>query len=221
MESQLFGHRRGSFTGAVDHRNGVFALAHTGTLFIDEISELALPLQAKLLRVIQAHEFVKVGGSKLIRTDIRLITASNKALREAWRSVDTGSSRAQNSSFTHLGNVRNRTVTLAALVKKKAGARAGRCPQPEGRAPRRALRASPGGFRERARASPGVVSGFAETAAGPIGRSLWPPLGDTLPGSGRDPAEPSGSAPPSGSGCSRRADLAALVDLRSRGAANR
>jgi len=83
MESQLFGHRRGSFTGAVDHRNGVFALAHTGTLFIDEISELALPLQAKLLRVIQAHEFVKVGGSKLIRTDIRLITASNKALREA------------------------------------------------------------------------------------------------------------------------------------------
>ncbi len=82
MESQLFGHRRGSFTGAVEHRNGVFALAHTGTLFIDEISELPLPLQAKLLRVIQAHEFVKVGGSKLIRTDIRLITASNKDLRE-------------------------------------------------------------------------------------------------------------------------------------------
>ena len=68
MESQLFGHRRGSFTGAVEHRNGVFALAHTGTLFIDEISELPLPLQAKLLRVIQAHEFVKVGGSKPIRT---------------------------------------------------------------------------------------------------------------------------------------------------------
>jgi transcriptional regulator with GAF, ATPase, and Fis domain len=83
MESQLFGHRRGSFTGAVEHRNGVFALAHTGTLFIDEISELPLPLQAKLLRVIQAHEFVKVGGSKPIRTDIRLITASNKDLREA------------------------------------------------------------------------------------------------------------------------------------------
>ncbi len=83
MESHLFGHRRGSFTGAVEHRNGVFALAHTGTLFIDEISELPLPLQAKLLRVIQAHEFVKVGGSKPIRTDIRLITASNRDLREA------------------------------------------------------------------------------------------------------------------------------------------
>ncbi len=83
MESHLFGHRRGSFTGAVEHRNGVFALAHTGTLFIDEISELPLPLQAKLLRVIQAHEFVKVGGSKPIRTDIRLITATNRDLREA------------------------------------------------------------------------------------------------------------------------------------------
>jgi transcriptional regulator with PAS, ATPase and Fis domain len=83
MESQLFGHRRGSFTGAVEHRNGVFALADTGTLFIDEISELPLPLQAKLLRVIQAHEFVEVGGSQPIQTDIRLITASNKDLREA------------------------------------------------------------------------------------------------------------------------------------------
>src|SRR6266446_6030329 len=91
MESQLFGHRRGSFTGAVEHRNGVFALAHTGTLFIDEISELPLPLQAKLLRVIQAHEFVKVGGSKPIRTDIRLITASNKDLQEA---VTDGTFRA-------------------------------------------------------------------------------------------------------------------------------
>src|SRR6266702_3290730 len=91
MESQLFGHRRGSFTGAVEHRNGVFALAHTGTLFIDEISDLPIPLQAKILRIIQAHEFVKVGGSKPIRTDIRLITASNKDLREA---VADGSFRA-------------------------------------------------------------------------------------------------------------------------------
>jgi len=85
MESQLFGHVRGSFTGAVEHRTGFFALAHTGTLFIDEISELSLPLQAKLLRVIQTREFVKVGGSKPTRTDIRLITASNKDLRRAVR----------------------------------------------------------------------------------------------------------------------------------------
>jgi len=85
MESHLFGHVRGSFTGAVEHRTGFFALAHRGTLFIDEISELSLPLQAKLLRVIQTREFVKVGGSKPTRTDIRLITASNKDLRRAVR----------------------------------------------------------------------------------------------------------------------------------------
>ena len=83
MESHLFGHVRGSFTGAVENRDGVFSLAHTGTLFIDEISELSMPLQAKLLRVIQTREFAKVGGSKPIRTDIRLITASNKDLRRA------------------------------------------------------------------------------------------------------------------------------------------
>jgi transcriptional regulator with PAS, ATPase and Fis domain len=69
----------------VEHRTGFFALAHTGTLFIDEISELSMPLQAKLLRVIQTREFVKVGGSKPTRTDIRLITASNKDLRRAVR----------------------------------------------------------------------------------------------------------------------------------------
>ena len=83
MESQLFGHVRGSFTGAVENRDGVFSLAHTGTLFIDEISELPLSLQAKLLRVIQTREFVKVGGTKPVRTDIRLVTASNKDLRTA------------------------------------------------------------------------------------------------------------------------------------------
>jgi transcriptional regulator with PAS, ATPase and Fis domain len=85
MESHLLGHVRGSFTGAVEHRTGFFALAHTGTLFIDEISELSMALQAKLLRVIQTREFVKVGGSKPTRTDIRLITASNKDLRRAVR----------------------------------------------------------------------------------------------------------------------------------------
>jgi transcriptional regulator with PAS, ATPase and Fis domain len=83
MESHLFGHVRGSFTGAVDHRTGFFSLADTGTLFIDEISELSLPMQAKLLRAIQTREFVKVGDSKPTRTDIRLITASNKDLRRA------------------------------------------------------------------------------------------------------------------------------------------
>jgi len=83
MESHLFGHVKGAFTGATEHREGVFALAHTGTLFIDELGELSPSLQAKLLRVIQTREFSKVGGSKPIRTDIRLITATNKDLKTA------------------------------------------------------------------------------------------------------------------------------------------
>jgi DNA-binding NtrC family response regulator len=81
MESHLFGHVKGAFTGATEHRDGVFALAHTGTLFIDELGELSPRVQAKLLRVIQTREFCKVGGTKLIRTDIRLITATNKDLK--------------------------------------------------------------------------------------------------------------------------------------------
>lgn len=78
IESHLFGHVKGAFTGAVEHREGVFALAHTGTLFIDELSQLTLALQAKLLRVIQSREFVKVGGTQPLRADIRLITATNE-----------------------------------------------------------------------------------------------------------------------------------------------
>ena len=83
MESHLFGHVKGAFTGATEHREGVFALAHTGSLFIDELGELSPRLQAKLLRVIQMREFSKVGGTKPIRTDIRLITATNKDLKAA------------------------------------------------------------------------------------------------------------------------------------------
>src|SRR5881409_3908357 len=83
MESHLFGHVKGAFTGATEHREGVFALAHTGSLFIDELGELSPTLQAKLLRVIQSREFCKVGGTRPIRTDIRLITATNKDLRTA------------------------------------------------------------------------------------------------------------------------------------------
>jgi two-component system response regulator HydG len=83
MESHLFGHVKGAFTGAMEHRDGVFTLADTGSLFMDELGELSLPLQAKLLRVIQTREFSKVGGTKAVRTDIRLITATNKDLKVA------------------------------------------------------------------------------------------------------------------------------------------
>jgi transcriptional regulator with GAF, ATPase, and Fis domain len=70
----------------VEQRDGVFSLAHTGTLFIDELCELGLQLQGKLLRVIQNREFFRVGGTKAVRTDVRLITATNKdPLREVER----------------------------------------------------------------------------------------------------------------------------------------
>jgi DNA-binding NtrC family response regulator len=82
MESQLFGHLRGAFTGAVDSQEGVFALAHTGTLFMDEIGELSLPLQSKLLRVLQFREFTQVGGGAAKHVDVRFITATNRDLRQ-------------------------------------------------------------------------------------------------------------------------------------------
>ena len=82
MESHVLGHVKGAFTGAVEHREGVFSLAHSGTLFIDELCELSPVLQAKLLRVIQHREFVPIGGTKAKRTDVRFITATNKDLKQ-------------------------------------------------------------------------------------------------------------------------------------------
>ncbi|MFQ5961847.1 MAG: sigma 54-interacting transcriptional regulator [Candidatus Methylomirabilales bacterium] len=80
MESEMFGHVRGAFTSAVGDRVGVFQLADTGTLFLDEVAELPLPLQAKLLRVIQNREFRRVGSSHPIRVDVRIIAATNQNL---------------------------------------------------------------------------------------------------------------------------------------------
>jgi DNA-binding NtrC family response regulator len=81
MESEMFGHVKGSFTSALTSREGVFELTHGGSLFIDEIGELSLALQAKLLRVLQAREFRKVGGKDLIQVDVRILAATNKNLR--------------------------------------------------------------------------------------------------------------------------------------------
>jgi DNA-binding NtrC family response regulator len=83
IESHLFGHVRGAFTGAVSSRQGVFAQGHAGTVFVDEITELAPHLQARLLRVIQTGEFVPVGGNRPQRVDVRIITATNRDLRRA------------------------------------------------------------------------------------------------------------------------------------------
>jgi len=80
MESELFGHKKGSFTGATNDKMGLFELAHNGTIFLDEIGELTLPLQVKLLRVVQEKMFKPVGGNEDIRVDVRIISATNKKL---------------------------------------------------------------------------------------------------------------------------------------------
>ena len=83
IESEFFGHEKGAFTGATARRLGRFELAHGGTLLLDEITEIPLPLQAKLLRVIQEQEFERVGGNKPIKVDVRLISTSNRDMKEA------------------------------------------------------------------------------------------------------------------------------------------
>ena len=85
LESELFGHEKGSFTGAVARREGRFKLADGGTLFLDEIAEMSLLLQAKLLRVIQTMSFERVGGTETITTDVRLVVATNRDLEEEVR----------------------------------------------------------------------------------------------------------------------------------------
>jgi len=82
LESELFGHVRGAFTGAIDNRTGRFEAAHTGTIFLDEINSTTAKLQVKLLRVLQEHEFERVGDTQTIRVDTRVISASNRDLLE-------------------------------------------------------------------------------------------------------------------------------------------
>jgi two-component system response regulator AtoC len=82
MDSELFGHERGSFTSAVSRRVGRFELAHKGTLLLDEISEMNMGVQAKLLRVLQEHEFERVGGAQTLRVDCRVIATTNRNLKE-------------------------------------------------------------------------------------------------------------------------------------------
>ena len=91
VESELFGHEKGAFTGAIEQRIGRFELANGGTIFLDEVSELPLDTQVKLLRVLQEGEFERVGSSKTIEVDVRIIAASNKSLKEL---VKSGSFRA-------------------------------------------------------------------------------------------------------------------------------
>ncbi|MBK6381039.1 MAG: sigma-54-dependent Fis family transcriptional regulator [Chitinophagaceae bacterium] len=82
IDSELFGHEKGSFTGAVDSRKGYFETVNGGTIFLDEIGELPLGTQARLLRVLEAGEYIRVGSSKVQKTDVRVIAATNKELIE-------------------------------------------------------------------------------------------------------------------------------------------
>ncbi|SMH58379.1 nif-specific transcriptional activator NifA [Azospirillum agricola] len=119
LESELFGHEKGSFTGAQKDHKGRFEMASGGTLFLDEIGDISSNFQAKLLRVLQEQEFERVGGSKTIKTDVRLICATNLNLEEA---VGHGKFRADlyfriNVVTIHLPALRERRGDIALLAR--------------------------------------------------------------------------------------------------------
>jgi len=80
IESELFGHEKGAFTGATEKKRGKFDLANRGTIFLDEVADMSLKAQAKILRILQEKKFERVGGTKIIDTDVRVLAATNKTL---------------------------------------------------------------------------------------------------------------------------------------------
>jgi two-component system response regulator AtoC len=118
LESELFGHVKGSFTGAHQTKHGLFELANQGTFFFDEIANLSLNIQAKLLRVIQEREFMQVGSQKRHKLDIRIIASSNRDLREAIKAGDFREDLFYRLSVIpiHLPPLRERTGDIPLLV---------------------------------------------------------------------------------------------------------
>lgn len=122
VDSELFGHEKGSFTGAVEMRKGYFEEADGGTLFLDEIGELPMATQAKLLRVLQSGEFIRVGSSKVLKTDVRVIAATNVDLLNA---VSRGKFRADlyyrlNAVVINMPALRERPADIHVLFRKFA-----------------------------------------------------------------------------------------------------
>jgi two-component system NtrC family response regulator len=111
LESEIFGHKAGAFTGALKDKKGLIEEAHTGTLFLDEIGEMHIDLQAKLLRVLESSEFIKVGDTKPTKVDVRIIAATNRDLQEE---VKTG--RFREDLFYRINVF---TITLPALRERK------------------------------------------------------------------------------------------------------
>jgi transcriptional regulator with GAF, ATPase, and Fis domain len=123
LESELFGHERGAFTGAIQRRIGKFELSHRGTIFLDEIGEMPVELQAKLLRVLQEREFERLGGNEVIRTDVRIVAATNRDLPQA---ITSGQFRSDlyyrlNVFPIHLPPLRERKEDIPELAQHFIG----------------------------------------------------------------------------------------------------
>jgi transcriptional regulator with GAF, ATPase, and Fis domain len=181
VESEMFGHEKGAFTGATDRRIGRFELAHTGTLFLDEVGDLGAEAQAKLLRAIEAREIERVGGGKPIRVDVRILSATN---RDLTRAVADGTFREDllfrlNVIPLNIPPLRERPDDIPALVTHFSAlhrARTGRRP-PQWSAGALSLLAVyrwPGNIRELAN----IVERLAILHAGGASRRAGAPLPD-------------------------------------------
>lgn len=120
LESELFGHEKGAFTGAASLRKGLFELAHNGTVFLDEIGEMPMSVQTKLLRVLEEREFRRVGGEALLQVDVRVIAATNRELRQQ---VEKGDFRRDlyhrlNVLRIHLPPLRERQEDIPRLIER-------------------------------------------------------------------------------------------------------
>jgi len=209
IESELFGHEKGAFTGAHQQRKGRFELANGGTLFLDEIGEISGGLQAKLLRVIQEGEFERLGGSETLKSDVRLITATNRDLQAE---VDAGRFRADlyyriNSFPIHVPPLRERKDDIPPLVEFLTREHAKILDKPIESISARMMRylvdqSWPGNVRE----LQGIIQRALITARGPVL--------DFVGGTARDagPIEPTAMPPAATLGEAQRAHIVEVLE---------